>query len=254
MVEAKDSDHPQVQKVCCGSEADLTSDRRGVRFVPIADIAPGPEDSTLTAAPVERGKFLIPAVSFAVRDQKFPVQLQGIRPTNLAVQRVGGPGEGGIDLLHFPQNQGISLRDPSPQPPSTSRSNRRVPKMPRRSLSSPLICSAATVGKIPELEGISRSPRTTILPETRTRASRRVQGDKVKVNLTVNTGPIDVGGYRVVTEHYNNSYLPPVVRARPGDAVAAQLVNLLAPRDRACGHRRRIRSCASHVTMRRRIK
>ena len=64
----------------------------------------------------------------------------------------------------------------------------------------------------------------------------KVRADKVKINLTVNTGPIEVGGYRVVTEHYNNSYLSPIVRARPGDAVAAQLVNLLAPRDRACEH------------------
>jgi FtsP/CotA-like multicopper oxidase with cupredoxin domain len=90
----------------------------------------------------------------------------------------------------------------------------------------PPVCSAATVGKFPELEGLCEvTPRDDGRP-----------GDKVKVNLTVNTGPIEVGGYRVVTEHYNNAYLPPVVRARPGDVVAAELVNLLAPREKACVH------------------
>ena len=55
-------------------------------------------------------------------------------------------------------------------------------------------------------------------------------GNEVKLNLTAKTGPIEVGGYTVVTEHYNNSYLPPVVEAMPGDTVAAHLENRLAPR------------------------
>jgi FtsP/CotA-like multicopper oxidase with cupredoxin domain len=49
--------------------------------------------------------------------------------------------------------------------------------------------------------------------------------------LTANTGDIDVGGYKVKkTEHYNDSYLTPVIEALPGDIVAAHLVNSLEPR------------------------
>ena len=83
----------------------------------------------------------------------------------------------------------------------------------------PPICSAATVGKIPALEGICE-----VTP-------LQGGGQKVKINLTANTGPVQVGGYTITTEHYNNSYLTPVVEALPGDTVAARLVNWLAPRE-----------------------
>jgi hypothetical protein len=46
---------------------------------------------------------------------------------------------------------------------------------------------------------------------------------KTKVNLTAKTAPIDVGGYQVVTDNYNGSYLAPVVEALPGDTVAARI-------------------------------
>jgi FtsP/CotA-like multicopper oxidase with cupredoxin domain len=56
------------------------------------------------------------------------------------------------------------------------------------------------------------------------------------VNLSANTSRVEIGGYSVVTEHYNDAYVPPVVRAQPGDVVAAHLENLLAPRNRLDGH------------------
>ncbi|MGH7886499.1 MAG: hypothetical protein ACREPG_01440, partial [Candidatus Binatia bacterium] len=54
--------------------------------------------------------------------------------------------------------------------------------------------------------------------------------------MTANTGAIEVGGYKVTTEHYNNSYLTPVIEAMPGDTVAAHLVNALPNRTTDCGH------------------
>jgi FtsP/CotA-like multicopper oxidase with cupredoxin domain len=84
----------------------------------------------------------------------------------------------------------------------------------------PPICSAETAGKIPELAGLCEvTPRDD-----------GHDGNKVKINLTARTAPIQVGGYTVVTENYNGAYLPPIVEAMPGDTVAAHLVNLLAPR------------------------
>jgi FtsP/CotA-like multicopper oxidase with cupredoxin domain len=50
---------------------------------------------------------------------------------------------------------------------------------------------------------------------------------KITVNLKAQFGPIDVGGYKVTTEHYNDSYLTPVIEALPGDTVAARLENQL---------------------------
>jgi len=61
-------------------------------------------------------------------------------------------------------------------------------------------------------------------------------GNKIKLNLTAQTGKIVVGGYGVETEHYNASYLAPVIEAMPGDTVAARLVNRLEPRTPSDGH------------------
>jgi len=84
-------------------------------------------------------------------------------------------------------------------------------------LSQPPVCSAATVSD-PALEG---NCEITPLGD----------GTKVKVKLIANTSSIKVGGYNVVTEHYNRSYLTPVVEAAPGDTVAARLENLLGRSD-----------------------
>ena len=54
--------------------------------------------------------------------------------------------------------------------------------------------------------------------------------NKVKINLTAQSEKTLIAGYSVVTEHYNDSYLAPVVEAMPGDTVAARLVNRLARR------------------------
>jgi FtsP/CotA-like multicopper oxidase with cupredoxin domain len=59
--------------------------------------------------------------------------------------------------------------------------------------------------------------------------------NRVKVNLMAKTTPIEVGGYWVVTDNYNDSYLAPVVEAMPGDTVAARIENRLDPRPQQHG-------------------
>lgn len=56
----------------------------------------------------------------------------------------------------------------------------------------------------------------------------------VRINLTAQTGPIEVGGYTVTTDNYNANYLTPVVEAAPGDTVEAHIVNTLDPIQCAC--------------------
>jgi FtsP/CotA-like multicopper oxidase with cupredoxin domain len=91
-----------------------------------------------------------------------------------------------------------------------------------RELIQPPICARATASDA-SLKGICEVTPLGDGPDT------------VKINLTANTGPIKVGGYTVITEHYNDSYLPPVVEAMPGDTVAAHLTNLLAPLQSSAG-------------------
>jgi FtsP/CotA-like multicopper oxidase with cupredoxin domain len=81
----------------------------------------------------------------------------------------------------------------------------------------PPVCSAATAGQ-PALQGIC-----TVKP-------RDKGGNEVKIYMTAKTSEVEVGGYKIVTENYNGSYLTPVVEAMPGDTVAAHLVNALAPK------------------------
>jgi hypothetical protein len=85
------------------------------------------------------------------------------------------------------------------------------------------ICSAATAGS----GGVQGICEVTPLSGG---------GNKIKLNLTAQTGKIVVGGYGVETEHYNASYLAPVIEAMPGDTVAARLVNRLEPRTPSDGH------------------
>ena len=56
-----------------------------------------------------------------------------------------------------------------------------------------------------------------------------VEHHEIKIDLTAQSSPIEVGGYSVTTEHYNDAYLTPVVEALAGDAVAAHLLNMLPP-------------------------
>jgi FtsP/CotA-like multicopper oxidase with cupredoxin domain len=84
-------------------------------------------------------------------------------------------------------------------------------------LNQPPVCSAATDSD-PALEG-----NCEVMP--------LADGTTVKVKLIANTSSIKVGGYNVVTEHYNRSYLTPVVEAAPGDTVAAHLENRLGRSD-----------------------
>jgi FtsP/CotA-like multicopper oxidase with cupredoxin domain len=88
----------------------------------------------------------------------------------------------------------------------------------------PPICSKATASS-PALKGICE-----VTP---------LQGGyKVKINLSAEAAPIEVGGYIVDTENYNGSYLTPVVEAMPGDTVAVHLENLLPPRTSSNCHDR----------------
>ncbi len=89
-----------------------------------------------------------------------------------------------------------------------------APAPVKNGLENPPICSAKTAA-LGELKGICE-----VAPLGNGR-------DTVKVNLTAQTSQIEVGGYNVTTEHYNESYVPPVVEAMPGDTVAAHLVNEL---------------------------
>jgi FtsP/CotA-like multicopper oxidase with cupredoxin domain len=79
----------------------------------------------------------------------------------------------------------------------------------------PPICSAATSG---QLNGICAV------------TSAGNGHDRVKINLTAASAPIEIGGYKVVTENYNGSYVTPIVEAMPGDTVFAHLVNSLVSR------------------------
>jgi hypothetical protein len=81
----------------------------------------------------------------------------------------------------------------------------------------PPICSAATVAA-----GTAPTGVCTVTPLG--------NGNAVEINLTAQTGPIDVGGYTVDTDHYNDNYLTPIVEAHPGDTVKATIVNKLKPR------------------------
>jgi hypothetical protein len=80
----------------------------------------------------------------------------------------------------------------------------------------------------PELNGICE---ITPLPAAECHPiSPGAQCHKITVNLTAHMGDVEVGGYTVKTEHYNKSYLTPVIEAMPGDTVAAHLENgLTAP-------------------------
>ncbi len=78
----------------------------------------------------------------------------------------------------------------------------------------PPICSAATAGQLVGICVIK---------------SLGNGHNEVKVNLTAASAPVEIGGYKVVTENYNGSYLTPIIEAMPGDTVSAHLVNSLAP-------------------------
>jgi FtsP/CotA-like multicopper oxidase with cupredoxin domain len=81
-------------------------------------------------------------------------------------------------------------------------------------LAQPPICSAATAARLKDV------------CEVEPLGSSR---NDIKLKLTATSATISIGGYRVVTENYNGSYLAPIVEAMPGDTVSAHLVNKLTP-------------------------
>ena len=54
-------------------------------------------------------------------------------------------------------------------------------------------------------------------------------GRELTVALTATTSQIEVGGYRLVTENYNGTYLPPLIEIEPGDRLKVRLLNALTP-------------------------
>jgi len=93
-------------------------------------------------------------------------------------------------------------------------------------LRQPPICSAATASTF--------QPPSACVVQRRSDAS---DGNVVKANLTARRAGgsdpslgLQVAGYRVKTEAYNDRYLTPVIQAMPGDAVAAHLENALEAR------------------------
>ena len=51
------------------------------------------------------------------------------------------------------------------------------------------------------------------------------------LSLTVTTSPVHIGGYRLETDNYDGTYLPPVVELKPGDSLNVRLLNALALND-----------------------
>jgi len=96
-------------------------------------------------------------------------------------------------------------------------------------LRQPLICSAATASTF-QPPGVCEVRRRSDAPD----------GNVVRVNLRARRAGgndpllgLQVAGYKVKTEAYNDRYLTPVIQAMPGDAVAAHLENALEARQHA---------------------
>ena len=60
-------------------------------------------------------------------------------------------------------------------------------------------------------------------------------GRELRVRLDARTAPVRVGGYEVATETYNGTYLPPLLELAPGDRLAVELSDDLAPDEPAMG-------------------
>ncbi|MER9195748.1 multicopper oxidase domain-containing protein [Mesorhizobium australicum] len=55
------------------------------------------------------------------------------------------------------------------------------------------------------------------------------------VALTATTSPVQVGGYRVETENYNGTYLPPILELNAGDTLRVRLLDALEAASQAGG-------------------
>lgn len=54
---------------------------------------------------------------------------------------------------------------------------------------------------------------------------------ELTLSLTATTSLVDIGGYRLNTDNYDGTYLPPVVELKPGDSLNVRLLNALALND-----------------------
>jgi FtsP/CotA-like multicopper oxidase with cupredoxin domain len=54
---------------------------------------------------------------------------------------------------------------------------------------------------------------------------------ELTLSLTATTSPVQIGGYRLNTDNYDGTYLPPVVELKAGDSLNVRLLNALASND-----------------------
>jgi FtsP/CotA-like multicopper oxidase with cupredoxin domain len=62
------------------------------------------------------------------------------------------------------------------------------------------------------------------------------KGKEINITLTTTSSSVNLAGYSVTTENYNDSYVTPVIEANPGDTVTAHIVNQLKPRQHDMPH------------------
>src|ERR1700722_2796043 len=59
----------------------------------------------------------------------------------------------------------------------------------------------------------------------------RLGQHQLTLSLTATTSMVHIGGYRLNTDNYDGTYLPPVVELKPGDSLNVRLLNALALND-----------------------
>ena len=82
----------------------------------------------------------------------------------------------------------------------------------------------------------AREPSASTAPPAVCTVTTAQGAKRVEISLKAVTQQITVGGYAVVTDNYNASYLSPVVEADAGDTVAARVENLLGQPQPSAGH------------------
>lgn len=141
-----------------------------------------------------------------------PNELQGNEMMGAAMQHIGGKAQGllprsAFEILLLCIGLNLLIQPVAAQVSS-----------PKTIEIQPPICSATTVA-----EGVAPKGICTV-------TALGNGHNEVKIDLTAQTAPIDVAGYKVTTDNYNGDYLTPIVEAQPGDTVAAHIVNILEPR------------------------
>ncbi len=99
-----------------------------------------------------------------------------------------------------------------------------------------LACASAVAAKsgIQPLKNLPVCSTARLMPPNTANPAKHCNADRanrrVSLELDANTrNAVAVGGYRVVTDHYNEDYFPPVLEVRPGDTLAIHLRDNLRP-------------------------